>query len=80
MTTALRIILSSLKYPKHGIYIHNIKDSKGNTTTKGRNPFDDWTFKKGEQVVTYPTYDWVDDDGYKNMGDWIEKAAKAAGK
>jgi hypothetical protein len=39
-----------------------------------------WNFKKGVNVVTYPIYDWVDDDGYKNMGDWIDKAAKAAGK
>lgn len=63
-----------------GIYVHNIKDNNSNTTTKGRNPFDDWTFKKAGAVVTYPVYDWVDDDGYKNMGDWIEKAAKTAGK
>ena len=28
----------------------------------------------------YPTYDWVNNDGYKNMGDWIEKAAQKAGK
>lgn len=63
-----------------GIYVHNIKDSSSNTTTKGRNPFDDWKFTKDGVVVTYPVYDWADDDGYNNMGDWIEKAAKAAGK
>ena len=63
-----------------GIYIHNIKDGNGNTTTKGKNPFDDFEFKKAEKVVTYPVYEWVADDGYKNMGDWIEKAAKAIGK
>ncbi|KRV68068.1 TIR-like domain-containing protein [Aeromonas veronii] len=63
-----------------GIYIHNIKDKDSKTTTKGRNPFDDWSFTKNGVVVTYPVYDWVADDGYKNMGDWIEKAAKAAGK
>jgi len=63
-----------------GIYVHRIKDSKGNTTTKGKNPFDNWTFKKQDKVITYPVYEWIGDDGYKNMGDWIEKAAKAAGK
>ena len=63
-----------------GIYVHNIKDSNSNITAKGRNPFDDWELKKAGAVVTYPVYDWVVDDGYKNMGDWIEKAAKAAGK
>lgn len=63
-----------------GIYVHNIKDSSGSTSTKGKNPFDQWTFKKQDEVITYPVYDWVTDDGYKNMGDWIEKAATAAGK
>ncbi len=63
-----------------GIYIHKKKDSTGKTSKKGKNPFDNWTFKKSGEVIIYPTYDWVDDDGYKNMGDWIEAAAKAAGR
>jgi len=63
-----------------GIYIHKKKDSKGNSMTKGKNPFDSWTFKKAGKVIEYPTYDWVDDDGYNNMGDWIESAATAAGR
>lgn len=67
-----------------GIYIHQLKDKDQKTTTKGRNPFDDWSVTKdGKKVLfssMYKTYDWVDDDGYSNMGDWIEKAAKAAGK
>ena len=28
----------------------------------------------------YPFYLWNKNDGYNNMGDWIEKAAKAAGR
>ena len=63
-----------------GIYIHKKKDKDGNTSKKGKNPFDNWEFKKAGKVITYPTYDWVDDDGYNNMGKWIEKAAKAAGR
>lgn len=63
-----------------GIYIHGLKDKDGKTSSKGKNPFDNWTFKKQDKIVTYPVYDWVNDDGYKNMGNWIEKAAKAAGK
>lgn len=64
-----------------GIYIHNLKDSNSKTDTKGSNPFDKWTFRNGRnQVVTYPTYDWVSNDGRKNMGDWIEAAAKKAGR
>ncbi|PZR43899.1 TIR domain-containing protein [Paraburkholderia fungorum] len=63
-----------------GIYIHGIKDSSGNTTTQGKNPFDNIIFKKNGIIVNYPVYDWIIDDGYKNLGAWIEKAAVAAGK
>lgn len=67
-----------------GIYIHQLKDKDKNTSAKGRNPFDDWTVTRDGKKVPlssiYKTYDWVDDDGYNNMGDWIEKAAKSAGK
>jgi hypothetical protein len=28
----------------------------------------------------FPSYDWVNDDGYNNLGGWIEKAAKDAGR
>lgn len=63
-----------------GIYIHNLKDSKGNKSTKGSNPFTQWKFTKGDKEVKYPVYDWVNDDGYDNLGDWIEQAAKDAGK
>lgn len=63
-----------------GIYVHGLKDKDGNTSQKGGNPFDNWTFKKNGQIITYPVYDWNINDGYKNLGDWIEKAAKAAGR
>lgn len=67
-----------------GIYIHNKKNSKGLTSNKGENPFDSWyTTKNGGKVYfskIYLSYDWITDNGYKNMGDWIEKAAKNAGK
>ena len=53
-----------------GIYIHNLKDMEGKTDTMGSNPLPNG----------YPTYDWVYDDGRKNIGDWIEKAAKAANR
>lgn len=59
-----------------GIYVHQIKNQNKITTSKGSNPFEQWTFKLGEKVITIPVYDWVDNDGYNNMGDWIEKAAK----
>jgi hypothetical protein len=68
-----------------GIYIHQIKNSKGQTDTKGKNPFAKWqiTLPNGTKKALseiYPTYDWVDDNGRINMPAWIEKAAKAAGK
>ena len=66
-----------------GIYIHQLKDNDKKTTTKGKNPFDDWSITRdGKKILLssiYKTYDWIDDDGYSNMGDWIEKAAKDAG-
>jgi hypothetical protein len=67
-----------------GIYVHNMKDSNGNTAAKGSNPFaNHYGLKDGRQVLLseiYPTYDWVIDDGRKNMGDWIETAARKAGR
>jgi len=52
-----------------GIDISKIKDLQGYTTERcGRIP-------KG-----YNFYLWNNDDGYSNMGDWIEKAAKDAGR
>jgi len=64
-----------------GVYIHKLKDTKGETDSKGTNPFDTWTFKdSSSNVISYPTYDWVNDDGYKNLGDWVEAAAKKAGR
>jgi len=67
-----------------GIYIHNIKDDDGYTDSKGANPFDYiYIEQDGRKVYfseLYPTYDWVSDKGYENIGDWVEKAAKKAGK
>jgi len=65
-----------------GIYIHNCKDKSGNTSSKGANHFGEiGKDDKGNAVyfsVDYPTYDWVNDDGYKNIGSWIEAAATKA--
>jgi hypothetical protein len=47
-----------------GIYIHNIPDFVGNTERKGSNPV----------PSRYDTYDWVYDDGYKNLGSWVDDA------
>jgi len=52
-----------------GIDISKIKDLQQNTTERC-----------GEIPKDYPFYLWIKEDGYKNMGDWIDKAAKAAGR
>ena len=52
-----------------GIDISKIRDLQGNTSERcGKIP-------KG-----YEFYLWNNDDGYHKMGDWIEKAAKNAGR
>lgn len=38
------------------------------------------TERCGKLPAGYPFYLWYKDEGSKNMGAWIEKAAKAAGK
>lgn len=63
-----------------GVYIHKLKDKDGETDKKGTNPFDLWYITKDGKKMYYSefysTYDWVNDDGYNNFGDWIEKAGK----
>lgn len=61
-----------------GIYIHNLKDRERNTDKKGDIDFgkiDGHDFSE-----LYPTYDWVEGDGYENLADWIEVAALVAGR
>ncbi|HFQ4887183.1 TPA: TIR domain-containing protein [Vibrio vulnificus] len=66
------------------IDIHRIKDPQKGADIQGKNPLDYWFIEKNGRKVyfseMYETYDWVNDDGYKNLASWIEKAAKAAGR
>ena len=52
-----------------GIDVSKIKDFDGNTTERC-----------GQIPNGYSFYFWNRDKGYENMGDWIEKAAKNAGR
>ena len=52
-----------------GIDISKIKDLQGNTTERC-----------GEIPKGYDFYLWNKDNGYEKMGDWIEKAARKAGR
>ncbi len=67
-----------------GIYIHQLKDRNGNTSAKGSNQFGiigkDADGRDVYFSIDYPTYDWVNDDGYNNLASWIEAAAKKAGR
>lgn len=52
-----------------GIDISKIEDLSGNTTQRC-----------GQIPEGYKFYLWKRDDGYANMGDWIEAAARDAGR
>jgi len=52
-----------------GIDISKIEDLQGNTSKRC-----------GKIPTGYSFYLWNKEDGYINMGDWIEKAAEEAGK
>ena len=52
-----------------GIDISKIADLQGHTTDRC-----------GQIPEGYPFYLWNREDGYTNMGEWIEKAATAAGR
>lgn len=52
-----------------GIDISKIKDLQGNRSERC-----------GQIPKGYEFYLWNNDDGYNKMGDWIEKAAKEAGR
>jgi len=55
-----------------GIYIHNLKDQDSRTDIKGEDPF----VKLGYKGIR--TYDWLNDKGYENLGDWVEAAYQRA--
>jgi len=69
-----------------GIYIGNIKGLDGKTDRRGANPFlhvkvdteESW-FEESRRVVIgheydIPLYDWVEDDGFNNLDEWIADA------
>ena len=67
-----------------GICIDQCKDKSGNTCSKGSNSFGPLFTSPNDDkkyfFERFKTYDWVIDDGYKNLGTWIEAAAKEAGR
>jgi len=55
-----------------GVYIYNIKDQYLKTEPKGADPF----VKMGYKNIK--TYDWVIDNGYTHLGEWVEAAYQRA--
>ena len=62
-----------------GVHLHNCKDRYGNVCPKGETTFGELgKDNKGNSVYFFQVakiYDYVDDDGYRNLGKWIEDAA-----
>jgi hypothetical protein len=60
------------------VRVDQIKDQDGHTCERGRNPLRDiWVIHDGRQVRVSdlcPVYDWTADDGFSNLGDWVESA------
>ena len=63
-----------------GIYIHRLKCPRNGYGTKGPNPFDQFTFKRGDRVIKPLVYEPNFNDAYSdiknNLATWIENAIK----
>ena len=64
-----------------GIYIHGLKNRDGEQSSKGRNPFDDFTVSKEKLSTIVKAYDPpykistnVYDHIKDNIADWVEEA------
>jgi len=65
-----------------GVRIHRLKNFEGYPDLPGHNPLDDIIDNETERPLShlFNTYDWVDDDGYRNFADWVEEAAQLGGR
>ncbi len=66
------------------VHINKISDVKGEIETRGGNPFDYIYVNNADGSVShfsqmYLTYDYMDQNGYLDMGKWIEFNARRAG-
>ncbi len=73
-----------LKKGMLAIDIHNVKDPQTGTDKQGRNPLEYWSVTENGVSRSfdkiYSSYEWVRDDGYINIPNWIEVAARAVGR
>lgn len=68
-----------------GVRIHNLPDFDGRRDPPGQNPFENlWVDRPdGERLYLsemYDTHDYVREDGYHHLDEWIEDAARIAGR
>jgi hypothetical protein len=65
-----------------GIYIHQLKGKHGETSAKGSDSFGPLFLSSNDDrkyfYERFKVYDWVADNGYTNLGIWVEDAAKQA--
>jgi hypothetical protein len=71
-----------------GIRIHNSENKHGQTDHPGLSPF--MVFKpeprsllsesSSPQIAETPIYNWKNDNGWKNLATWVERAAQAVGR
>lgn len=63
-----------------GVHIHKLKDLYGKTSTKGSTTFGELGKGSDGNIIYFHNvakeYDYVDNDGYNNLGKWIENAIK----
>lgn len=65
-----------------GIKIHQLKDKDDGKDFQGSNPLDDFVIETKDGVEklssVFETYEWKRDDGWENIGDWVEDAKQQA--
>lgn len=66
------------------IDIRNVRDPQHGSDVQGKNPLANWHVDVGNRRTylneMYGDYDWVRDNGYVNLANWIEQAAANAGR
>jgi len=55
------------------VKVHNMKDQNGQTCAEG-----DMDFGSNVDVSKYPVHDYATENGYDNIGDWVEASYQSA--